>query len=142
MSGELHLDLILILDHLSGNPTFASPVFFANLDLVHKHFSQTKKMYIQAKGHFYLFIIFFLYFLDRISIEGIFWLYGSISFVGLIFITIFVPETKGKNEAQLSEYFAKSKLETTIIKSSASKHHHPSNNPTTKDLLSNPMHTT
>jgi len=79
---------------------------------------------------------------DRISIEGIFWLYGSISFVGLIFITIFVPETKGKNEAQLSEYFAKSKLKTTIIKSSASKHHHPSNNPTTKDLLSNPMHTT
>ena len=46
---------------------------------------------------------------DGIGIEGIFWLYGSISFVGLIFITIFVPETKGKNEAQLSEYFAKSK---------------------------------
>ena len=90
----------------------------------------------------YLLIFFFLYFSDRISIEGIFWLYGSISFVGLIFITIFVPETKGKNEAQLSEYFAKSKLKTTIIKSSASKHHHPSNNPTTKDLLSNPMHTT
>jgi len=71
---------------------------------------------------------------DGIGIEGIFWLYGSISFVGLIFITIFVPETKGKNEAQLSEYFAKSKLKTTIAKN----HHHHS---TTKDL-SNPMHQT
>ena len=30
-----------------------------------------------------------------------------------------MPETKGKNEAQLSEYFAKSKLKTTLIKSSA-----------------------
>ena len=71
---------------------------------------------------------------DGIGIEGIFWLYGSISFVGLIFITIFVPETKGKNEAQLSEYFAKSKLKTTIAKNQ----HHQS---TTKDL-SNPMHQT
>ena len=113
--------------------------FFGNLDLVHTHFSQTKKRTSQGP----CVLIFFSYlFSDRISIEGIFWLYGSISFVGLIFITIFVPETKGKNEAQLSEYFAKSKLKTTIIKSSASKHHHPSNNPTTKDLLSNPMHTT
>jgi len=72
---------------------------------------------------------------DGIGIEGIFWLYGSISFVGLIFITIFVPETKGKNEAQLSEYFAKSKLKTTIAKN---LHHHN----TTKDHLSNPMHQT
>ena len=71
----------------------------------------------------HLFIIFFLYFPDRISIKGIFWLYGSISFVGLIFVTIFVPENKGKNEAQLSEYFAKSKLKTTIIKSSAKNLH-------------------
>ena len=113
--------------------------FFGNLDLVHTHFSQTKKRASQGPC---VLISFSYLFLDRISIEGIFWLYGSISFVGLIFITIFVPETKGKNEAQLSEYFAKSKLKTTIIKSSASKHHHPSNNPTTKDLLSNPMHTT
>ena len=67
-----------------------------------------------------------------ISLEGIFWLYGSISFVGLIFITIFVPETKGKNEAQLSEYFAKSKLKTTIAK----------NHSTTKDLSNPAMHTT
>ena len=106
-------------------------------------FARLRKRTSQGPGvSSYLLIFFFLYFSDRISIEGIFWLYGSISFVGLIFITIFVPETKGKNEAQLSEYFAKSKLKTTIIKSSASKHHHPRNNPNTKDLLSNPMHTT
>ena len=55
-----------------------------------------------------------------ISVEGVFWLYGSMSFLGLVFITIFVPETKGKNEAQLMEYFAKKKK-------------------ITKDL-SNPMH--
>ena len=42
---------------------------------------------------------------DLMEIEGIFWLYGAISFVGLLFIVIFVPETKGKNDAQIREFF-------------------------------------
>lgn len=46
---------------------------------------------------------------DTIDSEGVFWLYGSISFVGLIFIVVCVPETKGKNEAELREYFQKKK---------------------------------
>ena len=28
--------------------------------------------------------------------EGVFWLYGSISLVGFVFILVFVPETKNK----------------------------------------------
>lgn len=64
------------------------------------------------------------YLKETISVEGVFWLYGSVSFLGLIFIMIFVPETKGKNEAQLMAYFAKKKK---------------INVKTTKDL-SNPMH--
>lgn len=66
---------------------------------------------------------------DTISVEGIFWLYGSISFAGLLFIAFFVPETKGKNEAQLMKYFAKSTKKPVAIPSTL----------LTKDL-SNPMH--
>jgi len=72
-----------------------------------------------------------------LGVEGIFWLYGSISFAGLIFITIFVPETKGKNEAQLSEYFAKSKKGVVFSKTTIAKNHS-----TTKDLSNPAMHTT
>ena len=37
--------------------------------------------------------------------EGVFWLYGSISLVGFMFILILVPETKNKSEAEIQEYF-------------------------------------
>ena len=46
---------------------------------------------------------------DTIMVEGIFWLYGSISFAGLLFIIIFVPETKGKTASEIREYFQKSR---------------------------------
>ena len=37
--------------------------------------------------------------------EGVFWLYASISFLGFVFIALFVPETKGKSEAEIQEFF-------------------------------------
>ena len=46
---------------------------------------------------------------DTIMVEGIFWLYGTISFAGLLFIIFFVPETKGKTASELREYFTKSR---------------------------------
>jgi hypothetical protein len=46
---------------------------------------------------------------ETINAEGVFWLYGGISLVGLFFIVAFVPETKGKNEAELRQFFQKKK---------------------------------
>ena len=37
----------------------------------------------------------------------VFWFYGILSVLGLIFIFIFVPETKGKSEAEIQQYFNK-----------------------------------
>ena len=37
--------------------------------------------------------------------EGVFWLYGSFSLVGFLFILIFVPETKNKTEAEIQSLF-------------------------------------
>ena len=44
-----------------------------------------------------------------IGLKGTFWLYGNISAVGLLFIFFFVPETKGKTEAEIREFFLNSK---------------------------------
>jgi len=46
---------------------------------------------------------------DFIGLKGTFWLYGNISAVGLLFIFFFVPETKGKTEAEIREFFLNSK---------------------------------
>ena len=40
---------------------------------------------------------------------GAFWLYSVISFVGFLFIAIFVPETRGKTDQEIKQYFADSK---------------------------------
>lgn len=40
---------------------------------------------------------------------GAFWLYSAISFVGFLFIAIFVPETRGKTDREIKQYFANSK---------------------------------
>lgn len=37
--------------------------------------------------------------------QGAFWMYSLISFVGFLFIAIFVPETRGKTEDQIKVYF-------------------------------------
>jgi len=37
--------------------------------------------------------------------QGAFWMYSLISFVGFLFIAIFVPETRGKTEDQIKMYF-------------------------------------
>ncbi|OXA41778.1 Facilitated trehalose transporter Tret1 [Folsomia candida] len=43
----------------------------------------------------------------EIKIYGIFWLYATIAFLGLLFVTIFVPETKGKTSEQIKNCFEK-----------------------------------
>ena len=35
-----------------------------------------------------------------------YWLYSAISFVGFLFIAIFVPETRGKTDQEIKQYFA------------------------------------
>ena len=40
---------------------------------------------------------------------GAFWLYSVISFVGFLFIAIFVPETRGKTDQEIKNYFSGSK---------------------------------
>ena len=42
-----------------------------------------------------------------ITPRGVFWLYGILNVLGLLFILIFVPETKGKTEAEIQQYFNK-----------------------------------
>lgn len=39
--------------------------------------------------------------------KWVFWFYGILSVLGLLFIFIFVPETKGKTEAQIQQHFNK-----------------------------------
>ena len=51
---------------------------------------------------------------DNLSVEGVFWLYGSISFAGLLFILIFIPETKGKTATELRDYFTKRSRKPTV----------------------------
>merc|ERR1719336_3353816 len=38
-----------------------------------------------------------------------YWLYSVISFVGFLFIAIFVPETRGKTDQEIKQYFANRK---------------------------------
>ncbi len=40
-----------------------------------------------------------------VGTEGLFWVYGGISALGLAFIFLTVPETKGRTEAQIREFF-------------------------------------
>ena len=38
-----------------------------------------------------------------------YWLYSAISFLGFLFIAIFVPETRGKTDQEIKQYFANRK---------------------------------
>ena len=42
---------------------------------------------------------------ESMQLEGVFWLYGAFSLLGLAFVVIWVPETKGKSEAEIQEHF-------------------------------------
>ncbi len=80
---------------------------------------------------------------ESITVEGVFWLYGSMSFAGLVFITIFVPETKGKNEAELSRYFAKKVINAKMPKNYQANLISKTQTVNTSESLckfSNPMH--
>lgn len=41
----------------------------------------------------------------EINIYGIFWMFSGIALVGMIFVALFVPETKGKSIQEIREYF-------------------------------------
>lgn len=45
----------------------------------------------------------------EIHIYGIFWLYAGVAFVGLLFVALFVPETKGKSISEIRDYFKSEK---------------------------------
>uniref|UniRef100_T1JHY0 Major facilitator superfamily (MFS) profile domain-containing protein n=1 Tax=Strigamia maritima TaxID=126957 RepID=T1JHY0_STRMM len=40
-----------------------------------------------------------------LSFYGVFWLYGSVCFVAIIFVWFFVPETKGKSSEEIQQIF-------------------------------------
>lgn len=42
-----------------------------------------------------------------IDFFGIFWLYAAIALVGLVFVFIYVPETKGKSSSDIQQHFVK-----------------------------------
>ena len=51
---------------------------------------------------------FFRYLVQLVTGAGVFWFYGCVSFLGLLFIAAFVPETKGKTEAEIQNHFSPS----------------------------------
>ena len=54
----------------------------------------------------------FPYLMEAVSGQIAFWIYSSVSFVGFLFIVIFVPETRGKTEDDIKLYFTSCKKET------------------------------
>lgn len=44
---------------------------------------------------------------EAVNMEGVFWIYGGVSFLGFLFVIFFVPETKGKSPVEIQAYFAK-----------------------------------
>ena len=54
----------------------------------------------------------FPYLMEAVSGQIAFWIYSSVSFVGFLFIAIFVPETRGKTEDEIKLYFTSHKKVT------------------------------
>ena len=48
------------------------------------------------------------YLVELVTGQGVFWFYGCVSFIGLLFIAFFVPETKGKTVVEIQNHFAPS----------------------------------
>jgi hypothetical protein len=57
---------------------------------------------------------------ETMQLEGVFWLYAAFSFAGLVFIVLWVPETKGKSEAEIQQHFVPKPKTTTTAASAAS----------------------
>ena len=64
----------------------------------------------------------FPYLLASVSGKVAFWIYASISFLGFLFIAMFVPETRGKTEDEIKPFFVSQNKETSD-KSKASELH-------------------
>ena len=64
----------------------------------------------------------FPYLLASVSGKVAFWIYASISFLGFLFIAMFVPETRGKTEDEIKHFFESQNKETSD-KSKASELH-------------------
>ena len=43
--------------------------------------------------------------IDAFTAAGTFWLYGSLAFLAVLFVYVFVPETKGKSLEEIQQYF-------------------------------------
>jgi len=50
--------------------------------------------------------------------KGVYWFYSAFSFLGFIFIAIFLPETRGKSEDELKKYFENSAVKVKKIEES------------------------
>jgi len=64
----------------------------------------------------------FPYLLEAVSGQIAFWIYSSVSFVGFLFIAIFVPETRGKTEDEIKLYFTSRKKEMQETDKSKAPH--------------------
>ena len=53
---------------------------------------------------------------DAASGQVAFLIYSAISFVGFLFIAIFVPETRGKTEDEIKLYFSSPKKQVNTMK--------------------------
>lgn len=51
--------------------------------------------------------IYFFYLQEIFGLDGAFWLFASISCVGLCFVILFVPETKGKDLEEMDPTFTR-----------------------------------
>ncbi|CAL8110000.1 unnamed protein product [Orchesella dallaii] len=50
----------------------------------------------------------------EINIYGIFFMYSAIALIGLVFVALFVPETKGKSIREIREYFSSNPVSRKI----------------------------
>jgi len=55
------------------------------------------------------------YLVQLVTGAGVFWFYGCVSFLGLLFIAAFVPETKGKTEAEIQNHFSPSTAASSSV---------------------------
>lgn len=92
------------------NIGYGSLVFMTAAEILPAHIrSSTNGLNICWTGFLSFLTTFsFPYLLNsRIKGQGCFWMYSAVSFLGFLFIGVFVPETGGKTEAEISALFQK-----------------------------------
>jgi len=102
------------------NIGYGSLVFMTAAEILPAHIrSSTNGLTICWTGLMSFLTTFSFPYLLKSSIkgQGCFWMYSVISFLGFLFIGVFVPETGGKTEAEISGFFQKTS-QTNCPKSS------------------------